>query len=327
LTRVPELAGTPACRPDGVSQKPTSYSEARQVSPLGKASRNKRTGSARDRIAAQREAQRKREIRNRVLLSSGAVVVVLAIVLTLVIVKLNDKKTSASGPATGTVLSASILDGINVPVTTLNAVGAGTTYSKSIIPIPGSSLTSGGKPEVLYIGAEFCPYCATERWAMAVALSRFGTFTGLHGIHSDPTDVFPNTPTITFYKSTYTSKYVDFVPVETETVSKATLQTPTSAQTALIDKYDASPYISGEAGSIPFVDFGGHYISGASYNPQVLHGKTWSQVSAALSDASNPIAQGADGTANWITAAICKLTNNQPGSACTSVVQSLETKI
>lgn len=299
---------------------------------MGKASRNKRTGSARERIAAQREAERKREMRNRILLSSGAVVVVIAIVLSLVLVKLNSNSGGSGGPATGTVLSASTLSGINVPVSTLNKVGAGTTYPKSIIPIPGKSLTVGGKPEVLYIGAEFCPYCATERWAIAVALSRFGTFTGLHGIHSSTksTEPYPGTPTLTFYKSKFTSQYIVFTPVETETVAETPLQSPTAAQTKIIDKYDNTPYVTGASGpgSIPFVDFGGHdMISGVSYNPQVLHGETWAQVSAALSDPSSAIAKGADGTANWITAAICKLTNNQPGSACTSVVQSLEKKI
>jgi thiol-disulfide isomerase/thioredoxin len=291
---------------------------------MGKASRNKRTGSTRDRIAAQREAARRSEMRNRVYLASGAVVVVIAIVLVFVLVKINKPAAKA---AKASNLSSSVLSDIaSVPATTLAAVGAGTTYSKPLIPVKGTALTSAGKPEVLYIGAEFCPYCATERWAMAVALSRFGKFTGLQGIHSDPTDVFPNTPTLTFYKSTYTSKYVVFTPVETETVTKAPLQTPTSAQQALISKYDAAPYVpASSAGSIPFVDFGNKYIiSGASYNPQVLQGKSWSQVAAALSDPSSDIAKGADGAANLITAAICKLTNNQPGSACTTEVQSLE---
>jgi len=298
---------------------------------MGKASRNKRAGSARDRIAAQRAAARQREIRNRVLFASGAVVVVIAIVLAFVLVKINKPPAKAdTGAATGTTLSASVLNDIStVPATTLAAVGAGTTYSKPIIPINGSLLTSGGKPEVLYIGAEFCPYCATERWAMAVALSRFGTFSGLHGIHSSSTDVYPSTPTLTFYKSTYTSKYVTFTPVEEETVSKATLQKPTAQQNQLITKYDAPPYVSSQnEGSIPFVDFGNKYmISGASYNPQVLQGKTWAEVAAALKDPSSDIAKGADGAANLITAAICKLTSNQPGSACTPAVQSLEKSI
>jgi hypothetical protein len=293
---------------------------------MGKASRNKRTGSARDRIAAQREAARRREIRNRVFLSSGAIVVIIAIVLTFVLLKINKPKDKPAAKLQGTALSASIVDAVtNVPTATLDAVGAGQTYSKPIIPVTGTALTSNGKPEVLYIGAEFCPFCATERWAMTVALSRFGTFTGLRFIHSDPTDVFPNTPTLTYYNATYTSKYITFVPVETETVSKATLQTPTAAQDALIDKYDAPPYVTGEAGAIPFVDFGNKYIiSGASYDPQVLQGQSWTSVAAALSDPSSSIAKGADGAANLITATICKLTNNQPGTACTSVVQGLE---
>jgi hypothetical protein len=298
---------------------------------MGKASRNKRTGSARERIAAQRAAARRAEIRNRVMLASFSGVVVIAIVVAFIVVKVNAKPTKVSGASTGTALPASVIKDITgVSATTLAAVGTGTTYPNVIIPLKsGSALTSGGKPEVLYIGAEYCPYCATERWAMTVALSRFGTFSGLHGIHSSSTDVYANTPTLTYYKSTYTSPYVDFTPVETETVSKATLQTMTSAQSAIMSKYDAPPYVSAESeGSIPFVDFGNKYmISGASYNPQVLSGQTWAEVAAALNDPSSAIAKGADGAANQITAAICKLTHNQPGSACTASIQTIENKL
>jgi len=297
---------------------------------MGKASRNKRNGSARERVAAQRAAARRAEVRNRVFLASGAVVVVIAIVVGFVVFKANHKTPASTGSATGTTLSASTLNNIaTVPAATLNTVGGGTSNPKSITRVTGAPLTSNGKPEMLYIGAEYCPFCAAERWAMAVALSRFGTFTGVNGIHSSPTDYAPNTPTLTFYKSTYTSKYLTFVPVEEQTVQKATLQTPTTAQTQLIAKYDAPPYVStANAGSIPFVDFGNRYmISGASYSPLLLAGKTWAQVAAALSTASSPIAQSVDGTANRITAAICKLTNNQPASACTPVVKALEAKL
>jgi hypothetical protein len=77
------------------------------------------------------------------------------------------------------------------------------------------------------------------------------------------------------------------------------------------------------------MDFGGKWmISGASYNYQVLQGQSWSQIAAALHDPSSTIAQGADGTANYFTAAICNLTNNQPSSVCSSTaVKSLEGKI
>ena len=220
-----------------------------------------------------------------------------------------------------------IKDVSTVPSATLTSIGSGTAYAKSVAAVSAPALTSGGKPEVLYIGAEYCPYCATERWAMAVALSRFGTFSGLHGIKSDSSDVYPNTATLTFYKSSYSSKYLTFSSVEEQTVSKATLQTPTKAQQALINKYDFPPYVSqSEEGAIPFIDFGGKYlVHGAQYNPQLLANKTWAQVAAALQDKSSAIAQGADGAANMITATICKVTNNQPSSVCTSpVIKSME---
>ncbi len=57
-------------------------------------------------------------------------------------------------------------------------------------------LVKDGKPEVLYIGA-YCPFCAAERWAAIVALSRFGTFSVLRTVHSSSTDVDASTPAFT----------------------------------------------------------------------------------------------------------------------------------
>jgi len=63
----------------------------------------------------------------------------------------------------------------------------------------------------------------------------------------------------------------------------------------------------------------------ATYDPQVLHGQTWSQIAAALATPAAPVAQGVDGSANLFTAAICKMTGNQPASVCTTAaVRSLE---
>jgi len=298
---------------------------------MGKATRVKRE-NARERIAAQRAAQRKREIRNRLLLTGGSILGVIVIVVAFILVKTTQSpaKTVAAESATGTALPASVVKNITtVPASTLASVGIGTADPKSVTTVGSAKvLTSGGKPQVLYVGAEYCPYCATERWAMAVALSRFGTFSGLHGIHSSSTDTYPSTPTLTFYKSTYTSKYLTFTPVETQTEKEGTaLQKPTSAQNALFAKYDSPPYVaSTDTGAIPFIDLGGKYfIHGAQYNPQILSGLSWAQVAAALQDPSSAIAKGADGSANMITAAICKATNNQPSSVCTSpVIKTIE---
>jgi hypothetical protein len=307
---------------------------------MGKASRTKVESTRREKIAAQRAAERRAEQRRRILLASGAVVVVLAIVLTFVIIKLNNKPSTSSaqglsnGP-TGSALAAVVNKVTSVPASTLDAVGSGSGVTAKPTSISGTTLTENGKPEMLYIGAEFCPYCAAERWAMIVALSRFGTFTGLSTVHSavangaGQAEPDPDTPTWTFVHSTYSSPYLTFTPVETQTNipdsstgTYTTLQTPTAAQQALINKYD------GSGGPIPFIDFGNHYImSGVSYDPGILAGLSWSTIATDLSNPNSAVAKAVDGTANYITAAICKMTGNQPASACTATVQSLESQI
>jgi hypothetical protein len=290
---------------------------------MSKATRIRRD-NAREKIAAQRAAARRAEIRRRVFVTGGSVLAVIVVVVAFIVIKATQNSGGSAGSATGTALPASVIKDITqVPASTLNAIGGGTAVAKPVTSISGKALTSGGKPEVLYIGAEYCPYCATERWAMAVALSRFGTFSGLRGIHSSSTDTDPNTPTLTFYKSTYTSKYLVFTPVETTTEDRNTpLQTPTAQQAQIWQKYDS-------AGNIPFIDFGNKYlINAVTYNPAVLQGKTWAQIAAALNDKSSAIAQGAGGAANMMTATICKLTNNQPSNVCTSpTIKNMEGQV
>lgn len=307
---------------------------------MGKASRLKEQ-SAREKIAAQRAAAKRAERRRQLLITGTSVLGVLAIVLVFVIIKATQGGTAASGSAQGKALAAVAAEATSVPAATLNKVGAGVIGS-STFPNPliktgssggsggGAKLTVGGKPEVLYMGAEYCPFCATERWAIVVALSRFGTFSGLHFIHSDPNDNPASIPTLTFYKSSYSSKYVAFTAVEMQKIDRTPLQSPTPAQNAIISKYDAPPYVSvANKGAIPFMDFGGRWIiSGASYSYTVLQGQSWSHIAAALHNPGSAIAQGADGTANYFTAAICSMTHNQPGSVCgSSVIKAIEAKI
>jgi hypothetical protein len=217
----------------------------------------------------------------------------------------------------------------SVPTATLDSVGAGPTYPPTgsvyphaIQPVKpsGTALVSGGKPQIVYVGAEYCPFCAAERWSLVVALSRFGTFTGLHFIRSSSTDTFPNTATLSFYKATYTSKYLVFDTTEAQTVTKKTLEPLTTLDTALMRTYDAPPYVpKGYDGSFPFVDFGNKFvIDGASYSPALLAGLTWQQIGADLANPSSTVAKAIDGAANHITAAICKITNNAPTSVCKS---------
>ena len=288
-----------------------------------------RQQNAREKIKAQQAAARRAEVRKRTLIVAGSIVVVLAIVVAFVAIGLNHNNKPSGGSAsstTGTVLPASVHKDITtVPASALDKVGVGSVPSfmasgeggqPPITAISDKALTSNGKPEMLYIGAEYCPYCAAMRWSMAVALSRFGTFTTpLHGIHSSSTDTDPNTPTLTFYQSSYSSPYLTFTPVENETISKTPLQNTTAAQQALWQKYDSTAQGLG----YPFIDFGNKYVIKLPiYDPGVLAGMTWAQVAAALHNPNSPVAQGALGAANLMTAAICKMTNGQPGSVCTS---------
>jgi len=306
---------------------------------MGKASRTKVDSSRREKIAAQRAAARRAEQRRRILIASGSVVVVLAIVVAFVVIKLNTKAASDNSPngPTGAALASVVTTVTSVPASALDTVGDGSgSVTAKPTSISGTALTANGKPEVLYMGAEYCPYCAAERWAMIVALSRFGTFSGLATVHSAAAngagnaEPYPNTPTWTFVHATYTSKYLTFSSVEEQTNipdsatgTYTTLQTPTKAQEALVTKYDSS-----SGGAIPFVDFGNKYlISGASYNPQVLAGLSWATIASDLSNPNSAVAKAVDGTANYITAAICQLTGNQPASACTATVKSLESQI
>ena len=221
----------------------------------------------------------------------------------------------------------------SVPARVLNTVGAGSVLrsfigtkepglglSGGLGPVTGNLLTRNGKPELLYIGNDWCPYCASEQWAMIAALSRFGRFTGLNESQSAPSniDLYPDTATLRFYGASYTSRYLQFTAVDMASRTKVPLQRPTAAEQALMNRYD-------RVGNTPFIDVGNRYVQvGTPFSPQVLAGRTWWQIAMSLHDSSSAIAQSADGAANYLTAAICAVTGNQPRSACTPVVRALE---
>ncbi len=299
---------------------------------MGKASRTKNEFSRRERIAAQRVEQRRREQRQRLLVAGGSILAVIVIVVGFVVWKTNSHTppgNTSNGP-TGTTLAKVTSEVTGVPSSTLDQVGAGgSSLAGGIKSVSGTALTANGKPEVFFYGAEYCPYCAANRWGLIVALSRFGTFTGLKTIHSSSTDTPPSVPTWTFDGSSYTSQYINFTSIESvgnvanSSGSYPTLQTPTSAEQALVTKYD------GADGSIPFVDFGNKYTQSGDLpmlTPTNLSGD-WETIAGDLSKPSTGNAKAVDGAANFMTAAICKLTNNQPATACTSTVQGLESQL
>jgi thiol-disulfide isomerase/thioredoxin len=211
-----------------------------------------------------------------------------------------------------------------ISAATFDTVGKGTATIKPIV-LPGPPLQNGGKPEVLYVGAEYCPYCAAQRWSMLAGLSRFGQFSGLQLMTSAANDIYPSTPTFTFVHASYTSAYLAFASVELETNQAVNgnyqkLQTMTPAQAQIFQKFDAPPYVAQSAvGTIPFLDVASHYLlNGSPFSPQLLHGETWQHIAHALQQPASAEAQAILGGANVLTATICAADNNQPAAVCTS---------
>jgi hypothetical protein len=271
--------------------------------------RQKNAVTAREKASLARAEQQRADQRRRALTILSSVVAVALVLGVIGFFALNShshKKQTASGNRVAATPSV-VKEVTAVTPATLQTVGAGTA---TVLPkkISDPALTSGGKPELLFVGAEFCPFCAAERWPMIQAMSRFGTFSNLNEISSSSTDTDPNTPTFSFYKSHYTSKYFTFVPVENEDRNHNTLVNMTAAQNKIFSKY---------TDGYPFLYFGGKYVeTSESYDPALLAGLTQAQVASQLNDPTSKVAKAIDGSANAITAAICSMTNNQPASAC-----------
>jgi len=199
-----------------------------------------------------------------------------------------------------------------VPADVLDRVGAGSAsahLTRTQLPLlKGTS----GRPLVVYVGADFCPFCASERWSLVVALSRFGTFRDLGLTRSSSSDVFPDTATFSFRGSAYASDLVEFSSVETADRAGAPQERPDAVQQAAMDRSDPR-------GAIPFVSIADRYVGvGSGYSPDVLRGKTWMEIAEQLRDPASPVARAALGNANRITAAICEVTAGAPAAVCAS---------
>ena len=190
--------------------------------------------------------------------------------------------------------------------------------SSALMAIDDQQAPLTNAPLVLYVGADFCPYCAALRWPLAIALMRFGHFSGLRYMRSSGSDVFANTATFSFYGAHLNSAYLQFEPVEVEDREENALQKPTAQQRDLFARFDTQPYTQ-SPGSIPFLYLGGQYLEdGSPFSPKPLQGLDWQQVVAKLKQGNNPVWNNIIGDANLLTAAMCKLTDGKPADVCTA---------
>jgi hypothetical protein len=282
---------------------------------------------------ARNTSRNSQEDRIRRYLSLGIPVLIVAIVASYVLVwsVSNSNPTLRASPADQRVVQR--ITGMSQ--SSWQRIGTG-GLSNPWRTISGQPVLNGpyGHPEFFFVGAEFCEFCATERWTILNALSRFGSFSHLSQLRSYDDQL----ATFSFNRSTYASPYVDFVPVERVGNTKdilgqfVPLQPFQGNQQQVFNRYASTTYLPNGQG-FPFIDLNNQYLLGGGLDPTVLQNAaheplSWREIADALTIPSSPVAQQILGTANFLTAAICLVTSQQPGSVCqAAVIQQIESAL
>jgi hypothetical protein len=269
---------------------------------------------ARELVAAERAARKRAEARRRILLAIASITAVVGFVVALVGVNLTSTParlvaSESQGP------SAVVGQVTTVPGAVLARVSPGQVVTPlQTVKTSDPLLTIGGKPAIVFVSEESCPFCAAERWSLAVALSHFGTWSHLGTTTSSATDVYPDTATLSFRAARYQSTQLTLRTTELTDNAGRPLQAQTSLDTSLIGTFDVPPYVNSadQSGAVPFLDIANRYIlAGAQYNPQVLAGLSAAQIASKLSNPSSPVAQAIDGSAQVIVAAIDQVLHDE----------------
>jgi thiol-disulfide isomerase/thioredoxin len=177
-------------------------------------------------------------------------------------------------------------------------------------PYSGTPWFINGKPLIVYVGAEYCPYCAAARWPLVIALLRFGNFTGLQYMLSSATDVYANTPTFTFVNASYSSPYLVFESYEYENRGYQPLQSVPANYSQIWNEVGN--------GGIPFVDFANKVVmTGAPYDPALLDEYNWTQIIGYI-QSNESVGVQIEASANMITSAVCSVDGGRPVSVCDS---------
>ena len=196
-----------------------------------------------------RKARKRRRSARTPLLLIGGVVAIVGIIVVVFLTK------SGDDTSRGEASEGSIDRLTSVPAETLETVGVPDQPSNvNLCPTDTAPVEEGGKPVVLYVGAEYCAAPSSAgRWSWRC---RFGTFTGLASTTSaPPPETLANTPTVTFKDSTFTSDHLVFSSVETGDRFGNPIDDPTEFQQRLFDTYNVEA-VTGSSGGIPFIMVG-----------------------------------------------------------------------
>ena len=219
----------------------------------------------------------------------------------------------------GTISQASLI-GKPIPSTLYNQLvqlsnqGYNITVTETDFRVLPENFSDNGKPAVIYVGAEWCPFCGAERWALIIVLSRFGNFSNISYMMSSSTDVYPNTPTFSFAYSSYTSKYITFIPIEYQNREGEPLNKVPTPVYNVWKEYDNL--------SIPFIIVAYYYQTGTTIDPGLLSGHNWTYVINELHNPNSTIYKEIYAQANMITQMICQVDGNQPMTVCSHFEQT-----
>jgi hypothetical protein len=157
-----------------------------------------------------------------------------------------------------------------------------------------------GKLFVFFMGAEYDPYSAAERWAVVRGLQKFGQWNGLKQTMSAARDEpFLNLPTYDFTEATYTSAHIEFVARELKDREFKPLQKLLKTEEKLVHKYNPDK-------QIPFLLVGGQFMQiGAGFSPKIFIGHTFRQTETELKKIESEIRKTIDAEGNIIASLLC----------------------
>ncbi len=199
--------------------------------------------------------------------------------------------------------------------------GGGGTKNTNIISVAGNfkqdtlatPFLIGNKVSFIYVGGQYCPYCAMERWAIVMALSNFGNFSNYSFIRSAE----GNIPTYDFVGITYTSNTVEFQGVE----AYNNVAPPHSGQLESLTG-DAATYYSKYGGtSIPFICIGGSIFqsgAGNSFDVNSFTGQSQSTIQNQISSKSGTLYDQIHSESQIITQLIYTNINSQNTTTASS---------
>jgi hypothetical protein len=254
---------------------------------------------------AARRAARQASRRRRLALIAGGGILAVAALAAAVVFALRGNAASVSENAVAAGLGAPTSDVASPPTGAFNYVGA--------------PLYQGGKPELLFIGAQYCPHCAGQRWAIVKALDQFGTFSNVTSSANDDGTI----PTFNLHDATYTSNYVAFDHKDLEDRSHNPLDTLSPDEQAIFNRLDPS-------GGIPLIAVGGYALLGDGYDLSLIQGKPFNAVQQAMQrgSRSDPLVSAVNGETNSITAFICHADRMQPHTVCNRpVIRSIVSQL